>query len=137
MDKNYDDIINMKRPVSKKHPPMSMESRAAQFAPFAALTGYEEAIDETARITDSKAELDEDKKNLLDTKIRIIRENIADRLEITVTHFVADELKSGGRYCEKKGIIRKINDLDNSIVFEDGTIIASDNIMDITGVNYE
>ena len=94
---NYDDIINLKRPVSK-HPKMSLYQRSAQFAPFAALTGYEGQVKETARQTYKKIELDEEIKLKLDLKIQIIQEMLHNNPEIEITYYVPDKIKDGGKY---------------------------------------
>ena len=101
MNKNYDDIINLPHYVSKKHPQMSIESRSAQFAPFSALIGYDEAIKETARLTDKRIEIDEGLKNILNNKLQYILENIKLNPEITFTYFVYDNKKSGVKYIDK------------------------------------
>ena len=97
-NEDYSDIINLPHHQSKTRPHMTNYNRAAQFAPFAALTGHSEAIDETARLTDSKIELDEYEKEIIDRKLRIITENISTMPEITVCYFVPDEKKAGGAY---------------------------------------
>ena len=94
----YDDIIDLPHPTSRKHPRMSLHDRAAQFAPFAALTGHEAAIKETARLTDRKAELSDEMIAELNDQINIIRDNIGTDQIIAVTYFVPDEKKSGGEY---------------------------------------
>ena len=99
---NYEDIINLTHHVSKKHPQMSMHDRAAQFAPFAALSGHSEAIAETARLTDRKIELDEYEKMNLDEKLIVLQEHIRETPEINVTYFCPDDNKDGGRY--EKGL---------------------------------
>ena len=94
---NYDDIINLKRPISK-HPKMSLYQRSAQFAPFAALTGYEGQVKETARLTDRRIELDEEMKLILDLKIQVIKEMLSDNPEVEITYFIPDTRKDGGKY---------------------------------------
>lgn len=91
---NYEDIINLPHHVSKKHPQMSIWSRSAQFAPFAALTGYDDAVKETARLTDKRLEIDEGLKNILNNKLQYILENKSLQPEITFTYFVYDNKKS-------------------------------------------
>ena len=93
----YGDIIHLPHPVSEKHPRMPMQDRAAQFSPFAALTGYEEAIYETGRLTEEKTELGEEEKAILDRKQQLLLEKLDERPTLTVTYFVPDEKKSGGR----------------------------------------
>ncbi len=127
----YDDIINLPHHVSTKHHPMSILNRSAQFAPFAALTGYEDAIDETARLTDQKAELDEDAVEELNTKLRMIYEHIEDRLDVEITYYVADKYKSGGRYETRTVKVKKIDTFKNTMTFEDGCTIQIEDIMDM------
>lgn len=133
MNKNYDDIINLPHFISKKHPQMTIESRSAQFAPFAALTGYEEAVKETARLTDRRIEIDEGLKNILNNKLQYILENINLKPEITFTYFIYDKKKSGGRYVEKKGIVKKIDLVNQSIILNDKTNINIEEIINING----
>lgn len=126
----YNDIINLSRPKSK-HPQMTLEQRSAQFAPFAALTGYEGQIKETARLTDKRLELDEEAKSILDTKIQIIKEKLNQQPQIEITYFVPDNRKDGGRYETVNSIIRKIDEYYNKIIMNNGTYIDIDEIIDI------
>ena len=128
--KFYDDIIDMPHHVSDRHPHMSVHDRAAQFAPFAALTGHGAAIAETARLTEEKHELDESQKAVRDQKLMNIMYN-ADEKNVNVDYFVADERKSGGRYERFTGRIRRIDEYERVLVMEDGTVIPIDNIQDI------
>lgn len=127
----YEDIIHLPHHVSTKRPQMSMKDRAAQFAPFAALTGHEEAVKETARLTDSRIELDENEIQLLDQKLQYIREHLNERPAVIITHFVPDPRKAGGRYLESEGIVKKIWEYDHLIVMEDGTEIPITDILKI------
>ena len=129
----YDDIINLEHHISKTHKQMSMQNRAAQFAPFAALTGYEEAVKETARFTEKKIELDEELNNILDEKLRLIQSQIKNTPEITVTYFVPDDKKRGGKYQKITGKIKKIDDYNKFIIFTDGKCISIKDIIDISG----
>ena len=131
--KNYDDIINLPHHVSKKHPQMSIMSRSAQFAPFAALTGYDEAVKETARLTDKRLEIDDGLKNILNNKLQYILENKALQPEITFTYFVYDSKKSGGKYIEKTGVVKKVDLNEKYIMLKDKTKISIDEIINITG----
>jgi len=131
MNSKYEDIINLPHHVSTKHPQMSMESRAAQFAPFAALTGYDEQIKETTRKTDRKIEIDDELRELLNKKLNILNENISTKPYIKVIYFVKDQRKTGGTYCEKKGNIRKIDIPNELIIFDDKTKIKLTDILDI------
>ena len=128
---NYDDIINLPHHVSTQRKQMSIEARSAQFAPFAALTGYDEKVKETSRLTEIKHILDEDQKEILNNKLMYILENIDTKPEITFTYFVKDNKKSGGKYEEKTGIVRKINMVEEYIQFTDRTKIKINDIISI------
>lgn len=128
----YEDIIYLSHHVSTKRPQMSLHDRAAQFAPFAALTGHEEAVKEAARLTDGKIELDENEIQLLDQKLQYIREHLKERPFVIITHFVPDLRKEGGRYLEHDGVIKKIREYDRLIVMEDDTEILITDILQIT-----
>ena len=125
----YDDIIHL--PYPQKPQRMSNYNRAAQFSPFAALTGFEAAIAETARLTDSKVELDEGGKALLGEKLRLIEENIQECPEIVVTYFKPDLRKFGGAYIQKSGRVKKLDAYSRSVVFTDGTAIRIEDISEI------
>ncbi len=133
MSDSYDDIINMPHQTSRKHPRMSMENRAAQFAPFAALTGFSDEVKETARLTDRRIELEDEFKLIISNKLNYLLENKDKRSEVIVTYFVYDGKKSGGMYVDKKGIIKKINLQEGIIIFEDKDIISINEIIDIEG----
>lgn len=107
MKDQYDDIINLPHHVSKTRPQMSMVDRAAQFSPFAALTGYDAAIKETGRLTDEKVNLSEEEKEALDRKQQILMEWLGDHPALTITFFVPDEKKSGGAYMTKSGNLKR------------------------------
>ena len=130
MDK-YDDIIDLPHHVSNKHSQMSLEARSAQFAVFAALTGYGEIINETARLTDKKIEVNNDVKAEIDNKLRVIQNEIKEQPEITVTYFLPDDRKSGGEYVTVTGNINKIDEYSKLMILKDGTKIFIDNIIDI------
>lgn len=132
-EKNYDDIIMLPHPISVKHRPMSVQNRAAQFAPFAALTGYEDAVQETARRTDKKVELEEDAKELLDKKMLWIQQHIVEKPEVQITYFVKDEKKEGGSYITLRGHIAKIKTYESSILLQEGEQIAISDIIDMQG----
>lgn len=125
----YDDIIDMERPISKRKP-MSIENRAAQFAPFSALTGYSEAVKETGRLTDEKKNLTEGIKEIINEKLNYIRKNISEIDIVNITYFIKDNKKSGGRYFTKTGRIKKIG-TDFLLMF-DGEKIFFDDISDIS-----
>lgn len=129
---DYDDIINLDRPISKR-PSSSMESRASQFTPFAALVGYDSEIKETARLTDKKIVLDESQKEIISNKLNYLNERINDQNEVTITYFVKDSKKSGGKYQHKTGIIKRIDLVNQNIKFNDNTIINMKDIINIKG----
>lgn len=131
MDDRYNDIINLPHYQSKKRPHMSTYDRAAQFSPFSALTGHDEAIKETARLTDKKTELDETAKTILNEKFTFIMEHIYDQPEITVTYFIPDSLKSGGMYVDYTGKVKKYDYLNRVLYFTDNTEIKVDDIIEI------
>ena len=127
----YDDLLYMPHPVSKKHPQMPIFDRAAQFAPFAALTGHSAAIKETARLTDSKIELDEDTRMQLDMKQQILLEMTAKQPEIIVTYFKKDARKSGGSYLTVTGNLKKIDSYTHEFVMNNNRRIPIDDIIAI------
>ena len=130
-EKQYTDIINQSRPVTLKHPPMSMINRAAQFSPFAALTGYDAAVQETARLTDEKIVLDEYAKSMLSEKLQMIAEHIDDLPEVTFTYFVPDKKKSGGAYVSVTGTVKEIDEFERIVVLDDRTRIPIHQIYEI------
>lgn len=127
----YDDIINLPHPTSKNHPRMPLYDRAAQFSPFAALTGYDAAIKETARLTDEKKELDEDTISRLNERLNIIGENIGSKQPITITYFVPDEKKTGGEYVSYSGVVKRIDEYERTLIMTDKRIIPIEQISDI------
>lgn len=122
----YDDIINFPHYELKYHNKMTIENRAAQFSPFAALTGYSESIKETSRLTKSKKELSEDMKNKIDMKLRIIEEHLKERPLITILYFKKDNKKDGGNYYEYTGSVKKIDIVNKVIIFNDIKININD-----------
>lgn len=131
MNKNYDDIINLPHFEPKNHPRMSLEARSAQFAPFAALTGYEDAIKETTRLTDKKIEIDDGLKQILNNKLQYILENNDINPSILFTYFLPDKRKSGGKYIEKEGNIKKIDQINGFVILKDKSKIKIDDIINI------
>lgn len=128
----YEDIINLPHQKSSVHPHMPVGDRAAQFAPFAALTGYGDVIKETARQTDRKQELSEDEKELLNYKLLLACDLSGERQDITITYFVPDAVKEGGTYHNVSGKIRRVDsDSGGIIVMEDGMQIRTDFVTDI------
>jgi len=128
---NYADIIGREHHVSKVHPPMPMENRAAQFAPFAALTGYEDAIAETGRQTDRRMELSDEDKRRLDETMAKLRESVGEHPLIRVSYFRPDERKDGGRYQTIEGALRSIDEVQGDLVMTDGQKVALEMVDDI------
>lgn len=127
----YDDIINMDRPVSKKHSPMPIENRAPQFAPFAALTGYDDAVEETARLTDRKIEISEEERELLDETINEILSKKDINQTISAEYFVKDKVKEGGEYVCKTGLLKKVDAIEKTITWQDGTVVSIEDVIEI------
>lgn len=132
-DRQYDDIINLPHHISKKHPQMSLYARSAQFAPFAALTGYEEAVKETARETNGRIDIEDELKSILDGKLQIILEQIKNHPEISITYFIADSKKNGGEYVTVTGLVKKVDLYNQYIYLIDNTEIPINEIIDISG----
>lgn len=128
----YDDIINLPHPDPRTHPRMAAMDRAAQFSPFAALTGYGEAVEEAARLTQRQMDLSEDEKAVLDQKLYYLEQHIAEECPVRITCFVPDERKEGGAYVTRTGIIRKIDHYGQKIFLQDATEIRTEHITDIT-----
>lgn len=128
---NYDDIINLPHHISKKHRPMPREARAAQFAPFAALTGYESDVNEAARYTGKRRELGEYETERLNRRINEIRDGIHGNTEVIITYFKPDEKKAGGEYLDIGGRVRKIDDYGRTLTLTSGALIPLDDISEI------
>lgn len=141
----YDDIIELPHHVSQSRRRMSGLERAAQFSPFAALTGYDAAIVETARLTDTKAQLDDDRKEILNAKLLMLADMISEAPEVSITYFRPDERKEGGEYVTAQGRLKKIDEYTRSIVLTGGEAIAIDSVQEIEcegfsqreGLNYD
>lgn len=131
MYSDYEDIINLERPISQKRPKMSIYDRAAQFSPFAALTGFKESVNETGRLTESEIFLDENQYEMLNQKILVLQKNGFEDISIKIVYFLPDKFKSGGSYEETEGVIKKIDQFDKTIVMLSGEVIPIDNIVDI------
>lgn len=127
----YDDIINLPHHVSKKHPRLSMEQRATQFAPFAALTGFGDAINETSRITENRIELDDEEKLKIDNILQKLMDKISNKPKVTITYFIPDLRKTGGEYKTKIGNLKKIDEYKQLLVLEDKTEIPIKEIIEI------
>lgn len=127
----YDDIIDLPHHVSKTRQRMSMIDRAAQFSPFAALVGYEDAVEETARLTDKKIELTEESKLSISEKLRTVSENAEDGMTVRITYFVPDKKKEGGAYVTALGAVKYIDEYDRIVIMADKTVIPIDQIWDV------
>ena len=128
----YDDIINLPHHISKRHPQMSLYDRAAQFAPFAALSGHDDAIEETARLIDEQRELAQAESEELVCKLAYLLQR-EESTSVDITYFQPDGRKNGGMYRTITGTIQKIDDIEGRITLTDGTVIPSDAISDIRG----
>ena len=129
----YDDIIHLPHHVSWNHPQMPLRDRAAQFAPFAALTGYEAVVGETARLTAERRELDAQEAAELNRRLTDLAARLKDRPEATIEYFVPDERKTGGAYVTVIGRVRHISVPEKTLVMEDGAVIPLDDIVSLTG----
>lgn len=125
----YDDIIHLPHHQSGTRPHMSLHDRAAQFSPFAALTGYDAAVEEAARLTEQKLELSEEAKAAIGAKLTEIKEHIKERPEVTVTYFVPDERKAGGTYVTVTGTVRRIDEFERVVVMQDQSRVGIDDII--------
>ena len=132
----YEVIINLTHHTSTKHPHMSMADRAAQFSPFAALTGYSAAIEETARFVGSKLELDENIRLTIDMKLQKLADRIAEKPFVTLKHFRQDSRKDGGEYVITEGNLKKIDEITKTLHLTDGTVIDIESLLAI-GPNNE
>lgn len=133
MNGKYDEIMGLPHHISKTRPQMPMSDRAAQFAPFAALTGYDAAIKETGRLTDERIELDVEALSALDMKYRLLMEALDEAPEVTITYFQPDERKAGGKYLTATGAVKKVDDFERRITMQDGTKIPMDDVLSIDG----
>lgn len=130
---SYDDMMDMPHHTSAVHPHMSVYDRAAQFAPFAALTGHDTAIRETARLTESRVELDEYSKADLNRRLCILQDRIDEKPEVSITYFQPDTKKSGGQYMTASGCIKKMEEYERAVIMEDDTRIPMDQIFAVDG----
>lgn len=131
MSGRYDDILYLPHPVSEKHPPMSMAERAAQFAPFAALTGHDAVLRETERLTDSPVELTDSRRSELDAQLMELSRELERAPKVAITHFVPDLRKQGGAYVRTVGKIRRVDALARAVIMTDGSRIDMDFVTDI------
>ena len=128
----YDDIINLEYRKSDQYPHMSLRDRAAQFAPFSALTGYDDVVDEVGRATESRRELDEYEIRIINGELQYINDNIDDKPFITVVYFVLDKKKSGGAYRTVRDRVERIDEYDKTIILASGEIVPIDDIFALT-----
>lgn len=129
----YQEIIALPHHVSKTHPQMLMSDRAAQFSPFAALTGYNSAIRETGRLTEERIELDEEALMALNMRYQLLIDSLKESPEVRITYFKPDEQKSGGAYLTITGVVKKVDDYKRLITMQDGMIIPLDDVLMIEG----
>lgn len=132
----YEDIINLPHHELTTRQRMPRINRAASFAPFAALTGYDDAVRETARLTSERIELDEGTKEILNNKLRIALDKAGEQPEISITYFLPDKKKSGGAYVTVKAVIRRIDEYERLVIFTDKSSIPIDDIYEIEGDIY-
>ncbi len=133
MNGKYDEIMGLPHHVSKTRPKMPMSDRAAQFAPFAALTGYDSAIKETGRLTDERIELDEEALTALNMRYQLLMDALDEEPEVEITYFKPDERKAGGAYVTATGAVIKVDDFERLITMQDGTKIPMDDVLSIDG----
>ena len=128
---NYDDIINLPHHTSTKHPRMTRTARAAQFAPFAALTGLDDEMEETARLTDKKITLDEEQKQVINRELLFIKNNPQRDIPVIITFFKSDGRKDGGAYIEKEVRIKKIDEINRKLILSDYSEIKIDDLFSV------
>lgn len=133
MKTKYEEIINLPHHVSKTRPQMPMSDRAAQFAPFAALTGYDSAIKETGRLTAEKIELDEEALTALNMRYQLLMDALDEEPKVEITYFEPDARKAGGEYVSVIGAVKKVDDFERLITVQDGTKIPMDDVLSIDG----
>ena len=133
----YDDILHLPHPTSTRHPRMPIVDRAAQFSPFAALTGHRAAIEETARVTDRRIELDEDAKEQLDQTLQLLLERIDEQPEVTVTWFSPDKKKAGGQYHTATGKLKRIDTQESRLILTDGNQIPLEDLLEIRSESFQ
>lgn len=132
MNNKYDDIMNLPHHTSTRHPRMSIEARSAQFAPFSALTGYGDAIKETARLTEERIEIDDGLREILNNKLQIIEKNLSINPKITFTYYVPDDKKTGGTYQSVTSMVKKIDSINEVIITKDNRKIPMKEMIDIS-----
>lgn len=133
MNEKYREIIHLPHKQSSTRPHMAVADRAAQFAPFAALVGYDDAVRETARLTESRRELSDGALEQLNAKLNYIQEHLNEQPEVTITYFQPDSKKSGGAYLTCTGVVKRIDDYEHTVLMQDGREIFIDDITEIGG----
>ena len=133
----YDDILHLPHPTSKRHPRMPIVDRAAQFSPFAALTGYDAAVRESARVTEQRIELDEGVKAELNARLNCILEHLPEHPQVSITYFMPDEKKSGGAYRTVTGAVRKLDGFAKTLTLVDGTVVPVEEMIHVEGNLFE
>lgn len=128
----YEDILYLPHPVSSTHPPMPRPDRAAQFAPFAALSVYHDAVRESSRFTDKKIELDDHAKDLLDEKLCMLQQNTHLHHQVTILYFLPDEKKDGGAYVSATGFLKKTDWYNRVLILQDDTAVPIDSIIELS-----
>lgn len=136
-ERKYEDIINLSHPISKRHPPMPLLDRAAQFSPFAALTGHEAALKETARLTEDSIWLEETAIRLLDDRLQFLVDSLPQKPVVEFSYFQPDKTKKGGSYEKITGIVKKIDIYRRIIIMEEGNSIIIDRLVEINGDIFE
>jgi hypothetical protein len=130
-ENSYDDILQQPYPIPLRRPRMSSADRAAQFSPFAALTGHEAAIRETARVTEAREELEEDEIQALNERLQWLQEHLNQRVTVQITYFVPDEAKAGGSYVTVSGVVRKIDGYEKILLLENGTRVPLEQLREL------
>ena len=127
----YDDIINLPHHVSARHPQMPLKDRAAQFSPFAALTGYAGEVAEAARMTETKIELTEDQRAMLDERLCLLEDILPERPDVTFTYFVPDQRKQGGAYTTVTGKLKRLDRIEQNIILTNGIAIPVNDLLEV------
>lgn len=137
MNEKYKEIIHLPHKQSSTRPHMAVADRAAQFAPFAALVGYDDAVRETARLTESRRELSDGALEQLNAKLNYIQEHLNEQPEVTITYFQPDSKKSGGAYLTCTGVVKRIDDYEHTVLMQDGREIFIDDITEIESADFQ
>ncbi len=133
MTGKYDDILRLPHHVSASRKPMSMTARAAQFAPFAALSGYDAEVQEAGRLTDQPIELDEYEKETLNARLQLLAQHLQEKWTVSAVYFQPDERKEGGAYVTRTGTVKKILLSERRLLLTDGTVIPLDGLIALDG----